>query len=86
MFELTRARSNRREHDSIQRTQFTKAIHAKKTIKRGFNVWILADQSGYAWTFDIYTGKSSEGVQKNFGSAVVKSLYKVKSLYYVLSQ
>lgn len=48
----------------------------KKPIKRGFKVWILADQTGYAWAFDIYTGKSIEGVKKNLGSVVVKSLCK----------
>lgn len=46
----------------------------KKPIKRGFKVWILADESGYAWKFDIYTGKSSEGTQKDLGASVVKKL------------
>lgn len=46
----------------------------KKPIKRGFKVWVLADETGYAWKFDIYTGKSQEGVQKNLGAFVVKKL------------
>ncbi|KAJ8957320.1 hypothetical protein NQ314_006569 [Rhamnusium bicolor] len=48
----------------------------KKPIKRGFKVWVLADETGYAWRFDISTGKSQDGVQKNLGSSVVKNLCK----------
>lgn len=46
----------------------------KKPIKRGFKVWMLADETGYCWKFIIYTGKSIEGPQKSLGSSVVQSL------------
>ncbi|KAJ8967366.1 hypothetical protein NQ314_002936 [Rhamnusium bicolor] len=48
----------------------------KKPIKRGFKVWVLADETEYTWKFDIYTEKSQDGVQKNLSSSVVKNLCK----------
>lgn len=46
----------------------------KKPIKRGYKVWVLADQTGYCWDFDIYTGKVGDNVERNLGSRVVKTL------------
>lgn len=47
----------------------------KKPIKRGYELWILADKSGYYLKFDIYTGKASTGiVEKNLGARVVNSV------------
>lgn len=44
-----------------------------KPTKRGYKVWVRADQSGYMCQFQIYTGKVS-GTEKNLGSRVVKDL------------
>lgn len=46
----------------------------KKPIKRGYKVWMLADQTGYCYKFEIYTGKTGDGVQKDLGSTVIKTL------------
>lgn len=46
----------------------------KKPIKRGYKVWVLADETGYCWNFDIYTGKTGDQTEKNLGARVVKSL------------
>lgn len=46
----------------------------KKPIKRGYKVWVLADKSGYAYKFDIYTGKKGDSIEKNLGENVVTSL------------
>ncbi|XP_022168644.1 piggyBac transposable element-derived protein 4-like [Myzus persicae] len=46
----------------------------KKTIKRGYKVWLLADKKGYIWNFEIYSGKVGENVEKNLGGRVVKDL------------
>lgn len=48
----------------------------KKPVKRGYKIWMLADQSGYAWNFQIYTGKVKDSVEKYLGSRVVKDLCK----------
>lgn len=48
----------------------------KKPIKRGYKVWVLADQSGYCSKFDLYTGKTGDVAEKNLGSRVVQSLAK----------
>lgn len=46
----------------------------KKPIKRGYKVWMLADNSGYCLKFDVYTGKSVDGVERDLGTRVVKNL------------
>lgn len=46
----------------------------KKPIKRGYKVWCLADQSGYLYRFQIYTGKVGDKAEKNLGERVVKDL------------
>lgn len=46
----------------------------KKPIKRGYKVWSLADQKGYLYDFNIYTGKIGDTVQKDLGGSVVKNL------------
>lgn len=46
----------------------------KKPIKRGFKVWVLADKTGYAWKFEIYTGKKGTTVEKQLGERVVSTL------------
>lgn len=43
-----------------------------KPVKRGYKVWVLADQSGYCYKFNIYTGKSKHKVEKSLGENVVK--------------
>lgn len=35
---------------------------------------MMADQSGYCLKFDIYTGKSGDGIERNLGARVVKEL------------
>lgn len=46
----------------------------KKPVKRGYKVWVLADETGYCWNFEIYTGKTGNEVEKNLGARVVKTL------------
>lgn len=46
----------------------------KKPIKRGYKVWVMADMSGYALKFQIYTGKIGNSVQRFLGESVVISL------------
>lgn len=48
----------------------------KKPIKRGYKVWMLADESGYCGKFQIYTGKRGDNAEKNLGARVVKDLCK----------
>ena len=44
-----------------------------KPIKRGYKIWIRADQSGYVSQFQVYTGKSDR-VEQSLGARVVKDL------------
>ncbi|XP_023019185.2 piggyBac transposable element-derived protein 4 [Leptinotarsa decemlineata] len=44
-----------------------------KPVKRGYKIWIRADQSGFVSQFQVYTGKY-DGVQESLGSRVVKDL------------
>lgn len=46
----------------------------KKPIKRGYKVWIRADQCGFICEFQVYTGKIADGKEKNLGVRVVKDL------------
>lgn len=60
-------------YDLIQRSEFYQAVLSKKkTIKRGYKVWCLADQSGDLYRFAIYTGKVGDKTEKNLGERVVK--------------
>ena len=46
-----------------------------KPIKRGIKMWCRADSTnGYLCEFDIYTGKSQQGVQHGLGYSVVTKL------------
>lgn len=46
-----------------------------KPIKRGIKMWCRADSTnGYLCDFDIYTGKSQQGVQHGLGYSVVIKL------------
>lgn len=45
-----------------------------KPIKRGYKVWIRADQYGFVSQFQIYTGKVEDSVEKKLGSRVVTDL------------
>lgn len=45
-----------------------------KPVKRGYKVWIRADESGYACQFQVYTGKVNDTAEKELGSRVVKDL------------
>ena len=48
---------------------------AIKPVKRGFKVWILSDaHTGYVSSFEIYTGKKGDTVEKGLGASVVKTL------------
>lgn len=42
-----------------------------KPIKRGYKVWVRADEQGYIDQFQIYTGKVGENTEKHLGSRVV---------------
>lgn len=46
-----------------------------KPVKRGYKVWMLADQTGYCLDFDIYVGKTGNPTEgKNLGYRVVMQL------------
>lgn len=45
-----------------------------KPVKRGYKVWIRANESGYVSQFQIYTGKINASPEGNLGSRVVKDL------------
>lgn len=45
-----------------------------KPIKRGYKVWVRADQSGYVLQFQIYTGRVKDIRERNLGSRVIKDL------------
>lgn len=51
-----------------------KQYMSKKPVKRGYKVWMLCANNGCNLKFDIYTGKSDNGVQCELGVRVVKSL------------
>lgn len=44
----------------------------KRPVKRGYKVWMLCASNGYNLKFDIYTGKSESGGQKELGAHVRK--------------
>lgn len=46
-----------------------------KPIKRGYKIWCRCDSaSGYLYEFDIYTGKTNDGVEEGLGAKIVKKL------------
>lgn len=45
-----------------------------KPIKRGYKVWVRADEQGYIDQFQIYTGKVGETTEKHLGARVVHDL------------
>lgn len=45
-----------------------------KPIKRGYKVWVRADQSGFICEFQIYTGKITNSKEINLGARVVTDL------------
>ncbi|ENN74501.1 piggyBac transposable element-derived protein 3 [Dendroctonus ponderosae] len=47
-----------------------------KPIKRGYKVWVRAEESGYVCQFQIYTGKVGQIVETNLGCRVVQDLTK----------
>ena len=46
----------------------------KKTVKRGFKVWVRADSAGYVCEFQVYTGKQPSQPEISLGGNVVKKL------------
>lgn len=46
----------------------------KNPVKRGYKVWMLCASTGYNLKFEIYSGRSESGVQKELGAQVVKKL------------
>ncbi|XP_029824862.2 piggyBac transposable element-derived protein 4 [Ixodes scapularis] len=65
-----------RAHPDFDRLykEFPKAVHAEKPVKRGYKVWMLCASTGYNLKFEIYSGRSESGVQKELGAQVVKKL------------
>lgn len=45
-----------------------------KPIKRGYKMWVRADQSGFVSEFQIYTGKTDDATEKELGARVVRDL------------
>ena len=46
-----------------------------KPVKRGIEVWVLADShNGYFQKFEVYSGKKGDSPEKALGAKVVKSL------------
>lgn len=48
----------------------------QKPIKRGYKVWIRANENGFVSQFEIYTGKVGNTVEKCLGERIVKTLTK----------
>ncbi|KAM7313423.1 piggyBac transposable element-derived protein 4-like [Ixodes scapularis] len=46
----------------------------KKPVKCGYKVWMLCACDGYNLKFEIYSGRSESGVQKELGAQVVKNM------------
>lgn len=44
------------------------------SIKRGYKIWVRADETGYVSQFQIYTGKVNDLPETNLGSRLVKDL------------
>ena len=44
----------------IESRSSLKQYNPMKPIKRGYKIWCLADNDGYIYKFDIYTGKSQD--------------------------
>ena len=57
-----------------------------KPIKRGIKMWCRADSTnGFLCEFDIYTGKSEQGVQHGLGYSVVTNLCtSIKGHWYII--
>lgn len=51
-----------------------KQYNAAKPIKRGYKVWVRANESGYVSEFQIYTGKAENKTEQSLGARVVKDL------------
>ena len=50
-------------------------IHAKKTVPRGFKIWMRANTTTVCvCEFDPYTGKKGDRIEKGLGAAVVLKL------------
>nr|CAH7730523.1 unnamed protein product [Callosobruchus chinensis]CAH7746626.1 unnamed protein product [Callosobruchus chinensis] len=47
-----------------------------KPTKRGYKVWVRADDSGFVCEFQIYTGKVGDLSEKDLGGRVVRDLTK----------
>ena len=56
-----------------------------KLIKRGIKMWCRADSThGYLCDFDIYTGKTQQGVQHGLGYSVVTKLCETIGDWYAI--
>lgn len=53
-----------------------------KPVKRGYKVWVRADESGYICEFQIYTGKIGHLPEKDLGRRVVNDLTKELKNYH----
>lgn len=69
------------EHQSIDESMIKfKGRHSMKQymplkpIKRGYKVWVRADDNGYTSEFEIYTGKSGGCTEHGLGGSVVSKL------------
>lgn len=45
-----------------------------KPTKRGYKVWVRANENGYISQFQVYTGRVADTTEKNLGARVVKDL------------
>ena len=55
----------------------------QKPIKRGYKVWVRANENGYVSQFEVYTGKIGPTPEKCLGPRVVKTLTnKLKDRYH----
>ena len=46
----------------------------QKPIKRGYKVWVRANENGYISQFEVYSGKVGTTTEKNLGARVVKTM------------
>lgn len=51
-----------------------KQYQPMKPTKRGYKVWVRADEEGYVCQFQVYTGRVTNKVERDLGGRVVRDL------------
>lgn len=51
----------------FKRPSSIKQYMHKIPVKTSYTVWMLVDETGYCWNFEIYTGRKPDEVEKKVG-------------------